>query len=134
MIEACYACIIFLIAYIFGRYYLKPKRKIETLAKEFEQKGYRVFKRSIIPFIGSSYYSLQQNAKKGDSMKDYKYFFPKYDVELANLKDDVRISLINPKLIREFAMTEKDYTFEKAQLFQNTFSRVAKGLVFHERD
>ena len=69
MIEVCYACIIVLVAYIFSRYYLKPKRKIETLAKEFEQKGYRVFKRPIIPFIGSSYYSLQQNAKKGDSMK-----------------------------------------------------------------
>lgn len=121
MIQVCYASIIVLVAYIFTRYYVKPNKKIQTLAKRFEQKGYRVFKRPIVPFIGANFYSFQKNAQKGDSMKDYKNLFPKYDVELANLKDDVRICLMNPKLIREFAMTEKDYTFEKAQLFQKTF-------------
>ena len=121
MIEVCYACIIVLVAYIFSRYYLKPKRKIETLTQEFEQKGYRVFKRPIIPFIGSTYYSFLQNAKKGDSLKDYKDFFTKYDVELSNLKDDVRINLMSPKLIRELALAEQDYNFEKAAIFRKAF-------------
>ena len=95
---------------------IRPKAKLSNIARQFEAKGYKVFK---IPYKCMAapvfdHYNEGKNTDDPDgSMIWMKREYPKYDVVVSNVLTDPLVEIINPELVRDFYSQDNVYAFPK---------------------
>ena len=110
------AIFIFLILFVLYKIYktfIEPRNKLNYYECKFIKKGYRVLKLPINPLFSSFIAQLKKDEKKGDAFATVKNQYSEYDVVLTNIRNNPRIILVNPTLIKEYYMMEKDFIITK---------------------
>lgn len=124
---------VLILIYFVHRVYFTTKKLIKFYEKQFKEQGYNVKVLPIIPFVGGYLQRIKEDTKQGDCFLSFKKDYCHYDVVISNTKSSLRVILINPKLIKEFIMAEKDFKLTKTPYANKSFSVLTQGILFNEK-
>jgi cytochrome P450 len=115
------------------KFFIKPFKNMKWQAKSFRDKGYKVLEMPFSIIDPPPMMVYDKSGKFEDSLEFVKNNYPKYDVVVMNLLNEVLVELVNPDLVKSFLAPDKLNTYPKDRKYVDVMERaIGKGIAFSE--